>query len=99
MVCLQKEQSFSLVNALRLSLGVLALASELGIECDNPIQVNLDASASIGISNRVGSGSSRQIEVSQAWSQEKVRNNTIVVNTLVQGRHGRQSVRRTYERG
>ena len=37
-----------------------------------PIQLKSDASAAIGICNRIGLGKVRHIEVNQLWLQEKV---------------------------
>ena len=77
-----EAEYYSLVKAGSVSLGIKALLSELGIEYDRPIDINSDASAAIGISNRVGSGKIRHIEVTQLWLQEKVRTKQITVNKL-----------------
>ena len=44
----------------------------LGAEMSGPVTVHTDASAAIGISNRVGTGKVRHIEVNQLWVQEKI---------------------------
>ena len=44
--------------------------------------VGMDASAAIGISNRVGSGKVRHIEVNQLWLQEKVGQKSIILNKV-----------------
>ena len=62
-----EAEYYSLLKAGSVSLGIQALASEMGIEFENPIDINSDASAAIGISNRVGSGKVRHIEVTQLW--------------------------------
>ena len=61
-----------MVKAGGVSLGIKALASELGIVFDNPMQINSDASAAICVRNRVRFGKVRHIEVTQLWLQEKV---------------------------
>ena len=55
---------------------------ELGIKMSNPIKLNSDASAAIGISNRIGSGKVRHIEVTQLWLQEKVLNGKIALSKV-----------------
>ena len=59
-----------------------SIAREMGIEFDNPIELNSDASAAIGISNRVGSGKVRHIEVTQLWLQDKVSSKEVVLNKV-----------------
>ena len=54
-------------------MGIRELAKDLGVEYDGGIRLNTDASAAIGISNRVGSGKIRHIEVNQLQLQDKVR--------------------------
>ena len=51
-----------MVKAGSVSLGSKALASELGIEFDNPIEISSDVSAAIGMINWAGSG-----KVTQLW--------------------------------
>ena len=55
---------------------------ELGVDLGNPIELNSDASAAIGISNRIGSGKVRHIEVTQLWLQEKVSNGQVRLNKV-----------------
>ena len=52
-----------------LSLGVQALMQEMGIHLEGAIELNSFASAALWISNRVGSGKARHIELTQLWSQ------------------------------
>ena len=44
------------------SLGAQVVANELGIYFEDPIELNSDASAAIGMSNHVGSGNIPHIE-------------------------------------
>ena len=77
-----EAEYYALVKAGSVSLGIEALAAEMGIKFKGPIEINSDASAAIGISNRIGSGKVRHIEVSQLWLQEKVNKKTIVINKV-----------------
>ena len=63
-------------------MGVYAIAAELGITFERSIEINSDAGAAIGISNRVGSGKVRHIEVTQLWLQDKVSQKIIVLNKV-----------------
>ena len=77
-----EAEYYALVKAGSVSLGVKAIYEDLGIVLPGPIEVNSDASAAIGISNRIGSGKVRHIEVTQLWLQEKVSKKTIVLNKV-----------------
>ena len=46
----------------------------------NPIVIESDASAAIGIANQIGIGKVRHIEVNQLWIQDKVRDGTIRIH-------------------
>ena len=46
------------------------------------ITLNLDASAAKGISQRIGLGKMRHLEVSQLWLQGKMANGEIIVKKL-----------------
>ena len=69
---------YALVKAAGVSLGIKALSNDMGNELAGPIEVNSDTSAAIGISNMIGSGKVRHIEVTQLWLQEKVSQKVIV---------------------
>ena len=77
-----EAEYYALVKAASVSLGIEALMQELGINLSNPIKLNSDASAAIGISNRIGSGKVRHIEVTQLWLQEKVLSGKIALNKV-----------------
>ena len=55
---------------------------DLGIEITEPIAIRTDASAAIGIANRVGIGKVRHIEVNQLWLQEKVYQGEITIHKV-----------------
>ena len=73
---------YALVKAGSQSLGVEALAQDVGIEFEKPSELNSAASAAIGIGNRIGSGKIRHIEVIQLWLQHKVSQKVSVHNTV-----------------
>ena len=77
-----EAEYYALVKAGSVGLGVQAIANELGIEFEGAIELNSDASAAIGISNRVGSGKIRHIEVTQLWLQDKVSSKEVVLNKV-----------------
>ena len=81
-----EAEQYALIKAAGVSIGIQAIASELGIEL-GAIEVNSDASAAIGISNRIGSGKVRHIELTQLWLQEKVSQKTIVLNKVGTDEH------------
>ena len=65
-----------------MSLGIKALATEMGLQFNNPVEIHSDGSAAMSIANRIGSGKVRHVEVTQLWLQENARNKTIVVNKV-----------------
>jgi len=77
-----ESEYYALVKAGSQSLGVKALAIDMGIEFVRPIELNSDASAAIGIGNRIGSGKVRHIEVTQLWLQDKVSQKIFVLNKV-----------------
>ena len=62
-----------------ISLGVKALTTEMGIELEKSAEINSDAGAAIGISNRNFSGKVRHLEVTRLGLQDKV-SQSIAVN-------------------
>ena len=77
-----EPEYYALVKAGSQSLGARAIASDMGIEFEMPIEFNSDASAAIGISNRIGSGKVRHIEVTQLWLQDKVSQKVFAINKV-----------------
>ena len=77
-----EAEYYGLVKAGSVSIGLKALASDMDIEFNEPIVIKSDASAAIGISNRVGSGKIRHIEVTQLWLQDKVSSREVKLNKV-----------------
>ena len=67
-----EAEYYALVKGASVGLGIKALSGDLGVTYMSPTDVKSDASAAIGIANRVGLGKVRHIEVNQLWLQEKV---------------------------
>ena len=74
-----EAEYYGIVKAASVALGIRSLALDMGIEYTKPIVIKSDASAAIGISNRIGVGKIRHIEVTQLWVQDKVANKEIVI--------------------
>ena len=74
-----EAEYYGMVKGASVGLGVRALMEDLGWEYSGSIELRTDASAAIGIANRVGVGKVRHIEVSQLWLQHKVASKDIVV--------------------
>ena len=66
-----EAEYYGLVKVGSISLGLKAIAFKLVIEFEVPIEISSDASAAIGISNRIGSGKVRHVEVTQLLLQDK----------------------------
>ena len=67
-----EAEYYALVKSATIALGVQSLCADLGVIYIDPIELKSDASAAIGICNRIGLGKVRHIEVNQLWLQEKV---------------------------
>ena len=63
-------------------MGIRASAADMRMEFEKPIAIKSVASASIGISNRIGIGKIRHIEVTQLWVQGKVASKEIVIDKV-----------------
>ena len=77
-----EAECYGLVKGASAALGVRAISADMGVEFEEPITIKSDASAAIGIGNRVGTGKIRHIEVTQLWLQEKVSNRDIRVEKV-----------------
>jgi len=77
-----ESEYYALVKAGSQSIGVKAIAHDMGIRLDGPTILKSDASAAIGIGNRVGSGKVRHIEVTQLWLQDKVSQKVFVLEKV-----------------
>ena len=71
-----------LVKAASIRDGIKAIAFELGIESEGPVELHADASAAIGIGNRIGSGKVRHIEVCQVMSHDKLSKKVSIANKV-----------------
>ena len=67
-----EAEYYGLVEAASVALGIRAIGNDLGMKFPGKIDLKADASAAIGIANRVGIGKVRHIEVNQLWLQDKV---------------------------
>ena len=67
-----EAEYYGLVKAASVAIGMKSLGEDLGMVLTGKITIRSDASAAIGIANRVGIGKVRHIEVNQLWLQDKV---------------------------
>ena len=67
-----EAEYYALVKAASVALGMESMLKDLGFAFEERIELKSDASAAIGISNRIGVGKVRHIEVNQLWLQEMV---------------------------
>ena len=77
-----ESEYYALVRAGSQSIRAKALAQDMGIVISGPSVLNSDASAAIGIGNRIGSGKVRHNEVTQLWLQDKVSQKVLVFNKV-----------------
>ena len=61
-----------MVKATSVAIGIQTIMKDMGVKHEGAIAVMSDASAAIGIANRIGIGKVRHIEVNQLWLQDKV---------------------------
>ena len=54
------------------AMGLKAIIEDLGVSYKEPIHINTDISAAIGIGSRLGISKARHIEVKQLWLQDSV---------------------------
>jgi len=77
-----EAEYYALVKSATIALGVQSLCVDLGVVNGTPIELKTDASAAIGISNRIGLGKVRHIEVNQLWLQEKVAQKKMIITKV-----------------
>ena len=77
-----EAEYYALVKCASVSLGVESMLRDLGLKLEEMITVKSDASAAIGIANRVGVGKARHIEVNQLWLQEMVSNGRLRIEKV-----------------
>ena len=65
-----EAEYYGLVKATLHSLGIQAIAKDMGIDLN--VFMYTDSSAAKGIASRRGLGKMRQVEVNQLWLQDKV---------------------------
>ena len=58
-----EAEYYALVKSASTAMGIQSLCVDLGVACDIPRDIKSDASAAIGICNRIGLGKVRHIEV------------------------------------
>ena len=77
-----EAEYYALVKAASVSIGMESLLGDLGHKFEERIAVKSDASAAIGIANRIGVGKVRHIEVNQLWLQEMVSGGRIRIDKV-----------------
>ena len=77
-----EAEYYALVKSASVGTGVESMLGDLGMKYEDKITLKSDASAAIGIANRVGVGKVRHIEVNQLWLQEKVSNGQIRIEKV-----------------
>ena len=77
-----EAEYYGLVKAASVSIGVKTIMKDMGVELSEPTVIKSDASAAIGIANRIGIGKVRHIEVNQLWLQEKVSKKEIFIEKV-----------------
>ena len=70
-----------MVKAASNALGIKT-SSDTGVNFNGPIETKSDASAAIGIANRIGIGKVRHIEVNQLWLQDRVSKKEIQITKV-----------------
>ena len=65
-----------------MGMGTEAIIRDLGKDYDEALEIRTDASAAIGIANRIGIGKIRHIETNQLWLQQKVLDGKLVVSKV-----------------
>ena len=65
-----------------MGLGAASIIRDLGWDYKDALEIRTDASAAIGIANRIGIGKIRHIETNQLWLQQKVLEGKLVVSKV-----------------
>ena len=76
-----EAEYYALVKGASTGIGLTSLLQDLGIG-GRRIRLMTDSSAAVRISNRLGTGKVRHIEVNQLWVQEKVAHGLISVHKV-----------------
>ena len=70
-----------MVKAASVTIGIRSMLMDLGVP-EGKIVIKSDASAALGVAQRLGIGKIRHIEVNQLWLQEKVYKGEIIVEKV-----------------
>ena len=66
-----EAEYYAMVKAASVAIGIRSMLMDLGVD-EGRIILKTDASAALGVAQRLGIGKVRHIEVNQLWLQEKV---------------------------
>ena len=77
-----EAEYYNLFKAASMSVGLRSLSVDLRVEFGLPIVLKSDASAAIGIANRVGLGKIRRIETNQMWLQSNVNSKDLLIEKV-----------------
>ena len=76
-----EAEYYAMVKAASVAIGVRSMLMDLGVT-EGRIILKTDASAALGVAQRLGIGKIRHIEVNQLWLQEKVYKGEIIVEKV-----------------
>ena len=77
-----EAEYYGLVKGASMGLGAASIIRDLGWDYEDALEIRTDASAAIGIANRIGIGKIRHIETNQLWLQQKVLEGKLVVSKV-----------------
>ena len=77
-----EAEYYGLVKGASMGLGAASIIRDLGWDYQDALEIRTDASAAIGIANRIGIGKIRHIETNQLWLQQKVPEGKLVVSKV-----------------
>ena len=76
-----EAEYYAMVKAASVAIGIRSMLMDLGVT-EGRIILKTDASAALGVAQRLGIGKIRHIEVNQLWLQEKVYEGDIIVEKV-----------------
>ena len=76
-----EAEYYAMVKAASVAIGIRSMLMDLGVQ-EGKIVLKTDASAALGVAQRLGIGKIRHIEVNQLWLQEKVYKGEIIVDKV-----------------
>ena len=77
-----EAEYYGLVKGASMGLGAASIIRDLGWDYEDALEILTDATATIGIANRIGIGKIRHIETNQLWLQQKVLEGKLVVSKV-----------------